>query len=71
MYDKDNNVFFKGNGSKEWINIDLIDKDLINATISIEDKRFYSHNGFEYTLKTFGGTRYYYDFIITLSANNE
>ena len=31
----------------------------------------YSHNGFEYTLKTFGGTRYYYDFIITLSANNE
>ena len=48
MYDKDNNVFFKGNGSKEWINIDLIDKDLINATISIEDKRFYSHNGFDY-----------------------
>lgn len=48
MYDKDNNVFFKGNGSKEWINLDLIDKDLINATISIEDKRFYSHNGFDY-----------------------
>ena len=48
MYDKDNNIFFKGNGSKEWINLDLIDKDLINATISIEDKRFYSHNGFDY-----------------------
>lgn len=48
MYDKDNNVFFKGNGSKEWISLNLIDKNLINATISIEDKRFYSHNGFDY-----------------------
>lgn len=48
LYDKDNNIFFKGNGSKEWISLDIIDKDLINATISIEDKRFYSHNGFDY-----------------------
>lgn len=48
LYDKDNNIFFKGNGSKEWISLSLIDKDLINATISIEDKRFYSHNGFDY-----------------------
>lgn len=48
LYDKDDKVFFKGNGSKEWISLDLIDKDLINATISIEDKRFYSHNGFDY-----------------------
>ncbi len=48
LYDKDNNIFFKGNGSKEWISLDIIDEDLINATISIEDKRFYSHNGFDY-----------------------
>ena len=48
MYDKDNNVFFKGNGTKEWISLNLIDNDLINATISIEDKRFYKHNGFDY-----------------------
>lgn len=48
LYDKDDNIFFKGNGSKEWISLNLIDKDLINATISIEDKRFYSHNGFDY-----------------------
>lgn len=48
LYDKDNNVFFKGNGSKEWIALDLIDEDLVNATISIEDKRFYGHNGFDY-----------------------
>ena len=48
LYDKNNEVFFKGNGEKEWISLSLIDKDLINATISIEDKRFYSHNGFDY-----------------------
>ena len=48
MYDKNNKIFFKGNGSKEWINLNVIDKDLINATISIEDKRFFSHNGFDY-----------------------
>ena len=48
IYDKDDNVIYKGNGSKEWISLKLIDKDLINATISIEDKRFYKHNGFDY-----------------------
>ena len=48
MYDKDNNIFFKGNGSKEWVNLSDINKNLIDATISIEDKRFYKHNGFDY-----------------------
>ncbi len=48
LYDKDNKEFFRGNGSKEWIDLKNIDKDLINATISTEDKRFYEHNGFDY-----------------------
>jgi len=48
LYDKDNKEFFRGNGSKEWIDLKNIDKDLINATISTEDKRFYKHNGFDY-----------------------
>ena len=48
MYDKNNNIFFKGNGSKEWVNLENINTNLINATISIEDKRFYKHNGFDY-----------------------
>ena len=48
LYDKNNKEFFRGNGSKEWIDLKNIDKDLINATISIEDKRFYKHNGFDY-----------------------
>ena len=48
LYDKNNKDFFRGNGSKEWIDLKKIDKDLINATISTEDKRFYDHNGFDY-----------------------
>ena len=48
LYDKDNNEFFRGNGSKEWINLSSINKNLINSTIATEDKRFYKHNGFDY-----------------------
>ena len=48
LYDKDDKEFFRGNGSKEWINLSLINKYLINATIATEDKRFYYHNGFDY-----------------------
>lgn len=48
IYDKDDNIFFSGNGDKEWISLKSIDRDLINATIATEDKRFYGHNGFDY-----------------------
>ena len=48
FYDKNNKVFYRGNGSKEWVKLKNIDKNLINATISVEDKRFYKHNGFDY-----------------------
>ena len=34
--------------SDQWIKLKNIDKDLINATISIEDKNFYHHQGFDY-----------------------
>lgn len=48
LYDKDNNVFFNGSNSKEWVSIDNISKDLINCTIYTEDKNFYSHFGFDF-----------------------
>lgn len=48
LYDKNNKPFFKGNGSKEWVSLDNINENLINATISTEDKNFYGHNGFDY-----------------------
>lgn len=55
IYDKNNKPFYKGNGSKEWVKLKDINKNLINATISTEDKRFYKHNGFDYIriLKSF------------------
>ena len=37
IYDKDDNVIYKGNGSKEWISLELIDKDnvmVISASCS-------------------------------------
>lgn len=32
----------------DWVTLDEISSDLIAATISIEDKHFYSHKGFDY-----------------------
>jgi len=46
LYDKDTNLI---NGtSDQWIKLDSISKSLINATISIEDKSFYKHQGFDF-----------------------
>ena len=48
LYDKDNNIFFKGSESKEWISYDDISTYLIDATIYTEDKNFYKHFGFDF-----------------------
>lgn len=46
LYDKDNKLI---NGtSDQWIKLENISDNLINATISIEDKNFYKHQGFDY-----------------------
>ena len=46
LYDSDNNLI---NGtSDQWIKLDNISDYLIDATISIEDKNFYKHQGFDY-----------------------
>ena len=46
LYDKENNLI---NGtSDQWIKLDNISPNLINATIAIEDKNFYKHQGFDY-----------------------
>ncbi|MBY0123289.1 transglycosylase domain-containing protein [Bacillus sp. S/N-304-OC-R1] len=38
------------NGQKRyWIELSEISPHLVNATISIEDRKFYSHHGFDYT----------------------
>lgn len=48
LYDKDENLFFQGNGKKEWISLKEMSHYIIDATISIEDKNFYTHAGFDY-----------------------
>ncbi len=48
MYDGENKSFYEGNnGTKKWVSIKNISKDLINATIYSEDKNFYEHTGFD------------------------
>ena len=48
MYDNANEVFFQGNGTSKWVNLNDISKNVINATISTEDKKFYKHFGFDF-----------------------
>lgn len=48
LYDKNDNLFFMGNGTSQWINLNDISKYLVDATISTEDKNFYNHFGFDF-----------------------
>ena len=37
------------NGQKRyWVNLDQISPHLVDATLSIEDRNFHEHNGFDY-----------------------
>jgi membrane peptidoglycan carboxypeptidase len=47
--DKNDNYFFEINNANKqsYITIENIDEDIINAIISIEDKNFYKHSGFD------------------------
>ena len=46
LYDTNGNLI-SGNND-EWISLDEISKHLINATIAIEDKNFFNHQGFDF-----------------------
>ena len=46
LYDNKNELYT--NGSKDWVRLGDISNNLINATISIEDKNFYKHQGFDF-----------------------
>lgn len=47
LYDKDNNLY-SGNNGDAWVSLDEISPFLIDATISVEDKNFYKHHGFDF-----------------------
>ena len=48
IYDKDEKLVYQGSSSSEWINLEDINPNMINAIISVEDKKFYKHRGFDY-----------------------
>ncbi|MBE6156602.1 MAG: hypothetical protein E7161_02535 [Firmicutes bacterium] len=47
LYDNQNQLVYQGSSTSSWVDIEDIDKKLLNATISIEDKKFYNHFGFD------------------------
>ncbi len=47
LYDNNNEVFFQGNGTNKWVTLSEISQNIIDATISTEDKNFYKHFGFD------------------------
>lgn len=48
MYDQNNQLIFQTSDNKKWVKLKEISSDLQKATISVEDKNFYKHNGFDY-----------------------
>ena len=48
IYDDENNLVFENSSNTSWVTLDKISKNVIDATISAEDKNFYSHKGFDY-----------------------
>ena len=48
IYDGDGNIIYQGSGTNKWVSLDEISDNMKNAIISIEDKNFYSHKGFDY-----------------------
>ncbi len=48
IYDRENTLIYQGSGTSEWVNLEHISTHLVNAVISVEDKNFYKHQGFDY-----------------------
>ncbi len=48
LFDNNDNDFFKGSESKEWIELNNISDYVIKSTIYTEDKNFYKHFGFDF-----------------------
>jgi Membrane carboxypeptidase (penicillin-binding protein) len=44
----DNNELLVDDLSDNWVSLNSISENVINATIAIEDKKFYGHSGFDY-----------------------
>lgn len=47
MYDANDKLV--SGGDDDWVELKDINQNLINATIAVEDKKFYNHHGFDYS----------------------
>ena len=48
IYDNTNQLVYQGSSSSEWIDIEDVSENMKNAIVSVEDKNFYTHKGFDY-----------------------
>ena len=48
VFDNKGKLVFQGNGNDSWVSLNNCNYNIINATISVEDKRFYRHFGFDF-----------------------
>ncbi len=47
LYDQEDQLVYQGSNHNQWVSLDQISQHLIDAVISVEDKNFYSHYGFD------------------------
>lgn len=47
IYDSNDNVIYQGSSNSEWVSLDNIDDKFIDYIVSVEDKHFYQHKGFD------------------------
>ena len=48
IYDDKDELIYQGSGNNEWVSLNEISPNLINAVLATEDKNFYKHHGFDY-----------------------
>ena len=48
VYDNKGALVFQGNGNDSWVDLKNCNSNIVDATISVEDKNFYKHWGFDY-----------------------
>ena len=48
IYDHNETIVYQGSGTSKWVSLSDVSPDFLNAIISIEDKNFYKHKGFDY-----------------------
>lgn len=48
IYDGNDELLYQGSSTSKWVPLEDINYNLIHAVVSVEDKNFYEHHGFDY-----------------------